>query len=190
MMGRMAKRLLLALLLALAATASFARDDDDAREFHGKLSLLPSFEKALGEHWRGPSGLVVDDVDDSASLDETTREIADRFKPLGITAFADFSYTRTDVPRVVTVRVFVFEDTQAARAWWQKKYEHPGWEQFYEKTSGLGDRSVKSRELRKEMTLKGNVWMTSHQLHEGGQYHDALVHYLKQVAPLDEPNRP
>ncbi len=189
MMKYPAMLFLLALLLVPLTASGFAREDK-SREFHGKLSLLPSCERVLGEGWHGPAGLVVDNVNDPAVLNERTAEIAEHFKTLGIMSFADFSYTQRDLPRVITVRIFVFEDTQSAQAWWHRKYEYPGSEQFYEKTTGLGDRSVRSKELRKEMVLEGNVWMTSHQLHEGGQYHEALVHYLKQVAPSHEQKTP
>jgi len=173
-------------LTVFAREVEIAIGEDGASEYHGKLSSLPAFDKALGDGWHGPSGLTIDNIADLSTLDAPMREIAkqvaEQMIPIGVTAFSDFSYTRRDVPRIVTVRVFVFKDTQSAKAWWKTKYKHPGWERFYEVVTGLGDVAVKSKELPKTMTLKGNVWLTSHQLHEGNEYNRALKHYLKHVS--------
>ncbi len=183
---------LLALTIALAVlTIRVSTGADEPVESRNKLSSLAPCNATLGEGWHGPSGLVVDDVNDLSSLNAEERRIAAAVAkqaiPERIIAFADFSYTRKDVPRIVTVRVFVFENADAAQAWWRKKYEVQGWETFYEKTTGLADLSVKSKELPKEMVLKDNVWITSHQLHMGDEFHRALLHYLKQITPEKGP---
>ena len=143
---------------------------DESPGFHGKLSALESFRDVLGDGWHGPSGIVVDDVNNLDALDEPTRKTAEalvgQFAPMGIVAFADFSYTRKDFPRIVTVRLFVFKDLPTAEAWWKTKYEHDGWEQYYEKVADVGDAAVVSTETTKIAARQGNVWLTSHQLHK------------------------
>jgi hypothetical protein len=160
---------------------------DESAGFHGKLSALESFRDVLGDGWHGPSGIVVDDVNNLDALDEPTRKTAEalvgQFAPMGIVAFADFSYTRKDFPRIVTVRLFVFKDLPTAEAWWKTKYEHDGWEQYYEKVADVGDAAVVSTETTKIAARQGNVWLTSHQLHKGDEFKRALKHYVKRVAP-------
>jgi hypothetical protein len=192
-MNYIAVRLLTLLLLTLVVGQVTARGESGAKsaEFRGKLSSLPSLAEELGAGWHGPTGLVIDDVDDLSTLDAQAKQVAatvvKQLKPLKVKSVADFTYTRRDTPQIVTVRIFVFESRAAARDWWRTKYKHPGWEQYYQETRGLGDESVKSTELAKEMSIKGNVWLTSHQLHKGQEYREALAFYLENIFPAAKP---
>ncbi len=178
--------LAVACALLVTATLRAAEKGDASRDFHRPLKSLASARTLLGEGWfEAPDGLVIENTKDLSALTPKERSVAEGVARAMISekvvAVGDFSFTRKDVPRIVTVRIYVFEDAAAAQAFWKKQQEMPGWQQHYEKMTGLGDAAFKSIKARKESVLKNNVWLTSHQLHEGDDFHRVLVHYLDQI---------
>ena len=162
--------------------------DDRHYEFSGRLSSLKMDSDILGDGWHGPSGLVVDDLADTSPLTEPEKSFADRLAKVarakGVTACADFTYTRKDKPRIVTLRVFVFKRQEDALAWWNEKYDAPEARKLYRAVSGFGDRALDSIQLAKRIVLMDNCLFTCHQLHDGVEYQRVLESYMKKMREL------
>jgi hypothetical protein len=61
-----------------------------------KLSALKEPADSLGEGWKGPRGLVLDDFKDLGALKGPEKQVAEglvrQLQPVGITAASDFTY--------------------------------------------------------------------------------------------------
>lgn len=136
--------------------------------------------------WKASTGLRIDELSKTEQLPPEYKRIvealAKQFAPIGVRSVADYSLVKTDVPlNTVTVRVFVFNDANACRSWWQKKYERERWQKHYKKVDCNAAVVVSSLEMNKTAMAFGNVWLTTHQLGEGNEHIAAANHVLKQL---------
>jgi len=134
----------------------------------------------LGKGWQPSSGLKIDDLTKLESLGERERkaaeELAKQTVPLGIRAVGDYSLAKIGFPlNMVTVRVFVFTDTDQCRAWWTKKYRYDGWEKHYRPVASDRFQAVDSHQENKRAVAFGNVWLTASQLGKGDEQLKALT---------------
>ncbi len=162
--------------------------DQQQLQFTGKLSSLKVPAKTLGEGWTGPTGLVVDDVNDLSAFKGDELKIVEgmvkQMKPQAhkIRGVADFTYMRKEgslIPKSVTLRAFVFESTEAAKRWWKDRFHGPSWDKIYKPIEGIGDDAVDVIGQTKRAVLIGNLAFTSHQIVEGDSYLVVLNKYLE-----------
>jgi len=189
-MKQLAYQVLAVVMSPLSLCADEAKPPETPFVFFGKLSSLREDSTFLGKGWQGPSGLIVDDVSDTSSFQGTQKKTVDQLvgilRPKRILACADFTYNGKGLPlKIVTLRVFVFENTEAARAWWKQKYRGENASKYYKQVSGLGDDALDSTQLSKRIVMIGNCILTCHQLHKNGDYLRVLNCYLKKMRTVD-----
>lgn len=148
-----------------------------------EIDLPPS---VLQGAWIVGEGLRIDDLTipaaSPASVRPLVEALAKQATPIGVRSAADFTLVSTTAPiNAVTVRVFIFDEVSRCQAWWKKKYEGDGWEQYYEKVDFADTVAVRSLETQKLALACGRVWLTSHQIVEGDEYKTAARHVLKQL---------
>jgi hypothetical protein len=181
-------------LLAFAAPPDLP-DDIWQNSLDARLSSINLPATVLGEGWEESAGLVIDDFDDLASLTEPERRAAEQLKvqltPVGIRACADFSLNSTKLPpNIVVVRVFLFDTPEQCRDWWKKKYQHEGWEKFYKPVEHDSRAIVDSTETNKRAIAFGSIWLTTHQLGQGGEHLKAAEHVIQQLTATAAGARP
>jgi hypothetical protein len=179
-------RQLLAGLLLLGIAATAFSEEGAAWSYKGKVSALAVPAADLGEGWLGPTGLVVDDFDDTskypAEVQDLVKALKDQVSSIGVVATADFTYRKKLSPlHQVTVRVFIFDTEDSCRAWWQKKYKYNSWEKHYSVVPGDKHAVVDSKEMSKRAVAFGNVWLTSGTLGESKEHLKALELYVKKI---------
>ena len=189
------KNLLLVSLLGFTALISVAVGVELGPEpvYRGKLKDLAPAPHLLGKKWVDATGLVIEDFTDLKSYPAEVRPLVEGLKeqlePLGVRKAADFSFRVPDEPwHYVTLRVFVFETSQACVQWWEKKYRHDGWEKFYKPVEGVAYTAVDSTETPKRAVAIGNVWMTCHALKDRDNHVaviDACVEKLLEATKPD-----
>ena len=181
----MLRQWLAGLLLLGFATAAIG-EEGAAGSYTGKVSALAIPAADLGEGWLGPTGLVVDDFNDTskypAEVQDLVKALKDQVAAIGVIATADFTYQKKLNPlHQVTVRVFVFDTEKSCREWWQKKYEYDGWEKHYGVVAGDKHAAVDSMQMSKRAVAFGNVWLTSGTLGESKEHVKALDLYVKKI---------
>jgi hypothetical protein len=160
-------------ILAMVLIAGFATAGEPL--FTGKLSGLARTDAGLGAGWKPRPGMVIDNVDDlsgTAAQEKAVAEmVASQVKPHGVQACADFSYNVDGQPlQFVTLRVFVFADTEKANAFYKLKYTSEVGAKFYNKVDAPVGSSVDSNEINKRIWLIGNVLMTCSELKSEGNH--------------------
>jgi hypothetical protein len=181
----MLRHWLAGLLLSGIVTSAFG-EENGAGLYAGKVSALAIPGADLGEGWLGPTGLVVDDFNDTskypAEVQDLVKALKDQISAIGVVATADFTYQKKFNPlHQVTVRVFVFDTEKSCREWWHKKYQYDGWEKHYGVVPRDKHAAVDSKETSKRAVAFGNVWLTSGTLGESKEHVKALELYVKKI---------
>jgi hypothetical protein len=81
----------------------------------------------------------------------------------------------------VTVKVFLFNDAESCRKWWEKKYRHDGWEKYYRVVESKFGAAVDSLEINKRAITFGNVWITTQQNQPGDLHHKAAEFVIERL---------
>jgi hypothetical protein len=91
---------------------------------------------------------------------------------VGVQACADYTYNvKGQLQQFVTLRVFVFTDTEKANAFYKLKYTSEVGAKVYDKADAPVGNSVDSNEISKRIWQIGNVLMTcSEQKKEGNHF--------------------
>jgi hypothetical protein len=155
-------------------------------DFKGKLSTLSIPADKLEGGWTGPTGLVVNKLNDLSDVPGDQRSqvaaLMAQIPKVGVVGVADFTYRRKSDPmQQVTVRVFVFDNAELCRGWWKSKYEYDGWEKHYTKVSGVPYAAVDSTQMAKRAVVMGNVWMTSGTISKTDEHIKILERYIEAV---------
>lgn len=158
-------------------------------KFDGKLSALSIPAEKLEGVWSGPTGLVVNNLNDLSDVPQEHRPLVEpmkaEFGKIGVVGMADFTYRwRPDVRHQITVRVFVFDNEESCRAWWKTKYEYAGWEKHYVRVAGVPYAAVDSTQMTKRIVAMGNVWMTSGALGKTDDHIKILENYIQAFRNL------
>ena len=173
---------LAALLLTLASNIS--AQDKATATFTGKVSALSIPATEIGGEWTGPTGLVVDDLNDFSSHPAEVQAVAKSLKeqaPPGVNAFADFTYRKQGFPlQQVTLRMFVFDSAEKCSHWWQTKYQYEGWQKHYNPVAG-DERALDSKETPKRAVAFANVWLTCGSLNDPSAHMEILNQYIKRI---------
>lgn len=176
------RRALLAVGFLLAALPA-AADELWQTVYRPKLSAIELPVSVLGEGWKASPGLRIDDFEDLSALSGMDRSmatvLAKQMGPLGVTAVGDYSLaTITGPNNLVTVRVFVFEDAERCRAWWNLKYQAADWREHYVPVDLPQLVAVDSVGSNKRAVAFGNLWLSAHQLGDGDEHLVALNHLI------------
>jgi hypothetical protein len=176
-------------LFALGAIAHGV--EPKVTDFHGNLGKLREDSTLLGKEWTDSPGLIIENVDAESKPPQTPEEktVADvvaALRTAGVVAAADYTYMtkkQDPAPDVITVRVLVFSNAEAAAQWWDKKYDSQrSGQRSYRAVKGLADRAVDSTEVKKRIALVGNVLITCSQLKGTAEYPRVIAHYVQKVA--------
>lgn len=157
-----------------------------ALKFVGKLSALSIPAEKLFGDWSGPTGLVVDDLNDLSDVPAEQRSLVEStkadFGKIGVVGIADFTYrSKKDAMHQITLRVFVFDSEQSCHAWWKSKYEYDGWEKHYVKVPSVPYKAVDSSQVTKRMVAMGNLWITSGALRKTDDHIKMLDVYIAAI---------
>jgi hypothetical protein len=178
-------------VLGLVFVAGAVAEEPANVDLRGKLGELRVDAALVGEAWKYSPGLVIEDIDATPKDPKTPEEkviasVAAAMRPAGVVAVADYTYMtkkQDPTPDVITVRVIVFRNTEAAVQWWDKKYDPQGaGKGFYRSVDGVGDRAVDSTEVKKRIALAGNVLITCSQLKGAEEYSKVIAHYVEKIA--------
>lgn len=173
-------------LVVLLGSPCTAQSASEASGYRGKVSSLRVEAETFGKDWQGPTGLVVDDFQNTEALPPEVRQVAELLKkqvtPLGVIAAADFTYrSKSDPFDQITLRIFVFASEKSCRDWWQKKYQFDGWEKLYSPIKDRPYRAMDSKETDKRIVSFNNVLMTCGSLKKSQVHLKVLDQYLKKV---------
>lgn len=151
-----------------------------------RLSDLSVPAETLGVGWVGPTGLVIDDIDDPPTTTDELKNVIEglrkQMRPLGVKGTADFTYRNTADPLgQVTLRVFRFETEEQCRKWMTTKYQFPGWETKYKKLEVDGDLAFDSLEVKKRIICVGRLWITAGSMGNDDTHLKALEVLLKKA---------
>jgi hypothetical protein len=140
----------------------------------------------LGPGWKAGGGVAIDDLESLDGLEEPVRQVArllkERLSPLGVRAVGDHTLVRTEPPlNSVTVRLFLFQNGAQCRAWWQERYQYPGWEEQYRSVESEEFLVLESREMPRRIVVFGNAALTAHQIGEGDAHVKAIDHVIHVI---------
>ena len=176
--------LLLSLLLLLNNSAESSELDVWEDLDLAPVSSIELPASTLPGKWKVIKGLRVDNLknleDVAESQRQTVENLAKQLLPLGIQSAADFTLSSADFPlNTVTVKVFIFNNSEQCQSWWEKKYQYAGWQQHYQQAEQAGMLRVDSLQMNKSAVAFSNVWLTTHQLQGGTEHIDAANHIIR-----------
>ena len=151
-----------------------------------RVSAIEISTRLLGDGWNVSPGVRIDDLEDIDKLPDNVKRVARglfrQLRPVGVRSVADYTMLSKGNPlNSVTVRLFIFDDAEKCRAWWNKKYHYDGWEQHYKKVKSASSVCVDSLQTNKRAIAFGNVWLTTHQLGKGQEHITVADHVLGQL---------
>lgn len=179
--------LLSALLIGLLS--AFARGGEL------RVSQLAVPAASIGTDWSGPTGLIVDDIDQPPATGDGSAsviaELRERMAPLGVKRAAEFTYHRkSDPSQQVSLRVFAFKTEAQCKQWMKTKYQFAGWEQKYRMLDEKDLVGFDSLEMRKRIVEMGSLWITAGTISDSDDYLKVLgllLERIRQLGPQAEP---
>ena len=176
------------LLIALVVpAASFAQSEvASLPEYHGQLADIKVPSDFLGADYKGPTGIMMDDINTSATLTrpqwEMVKRDTRRWKKAGVKSVADFSYINKKKVDNITVRAIVFESAEKAAAFWTERYEYEAAPRDFRFIPNVGDKAVDSMTRHQRHVLRGNMILIASQDKEGNKHIVMLQKYLDKIA--------
>ena len=118
---RMMKKLVVFLFISVSVTQA-----TQETSCFPKLQKIQLKDTLLGHNWKRIFGLIIPSFKDLSQLDTKTKKQAlilkKNFEAINVKGVADFSFSKKGSPLdTVTCRIFIFESTADAKAWWKKK---------------------------------------------------------------------
>ena len=170
----------------LAAVLSVHAGQLLAGEYHKPISKLKIRADDLDGRWTGPTGLVINDVNDLSKLSEESKAvaetIAEKMKSIHVEGCGDFTYRDPNSPfKQVTIRIYSFKGEQECLDFWAKKYKTDDAAKLYKQPEGLDYMALDSLEMKKRAIQIGNIWITAHQLHEGQDHITILDKFIEKL---------
>jgi len=178
---------ILMLIALVLPAASFAQNDvASLPEYHGKLADIKVPSDFLGAEYKGPTGIMLDDINTSSTLTRPQWEIVKRdvrrWKSAGVKAVADFSYVNKKKVDNITIRAIVFESAEKAAAFWKERYEYEEAPRDFRFIPNVGEKAVDSMTRHQRHVLRGNMILIASQEKEGNKHIVMLQKYLDKIS--------
>lgn len=177
--------ILLLIALLVPATSSAEGEGKSTPEFHGKLADIKVPSDFLGADYKGPTGIMMDDINTSSTLTRPQWEIVKRevrrWKAAGVTAVGDFSYINKKKVDNITIRVIVFGSADEAAAFWKERYEYEESPRDFRFIPNVGEKAVDSMTRRQRHVLRGNLILIASQEKDGNKHIVMLQKYLDKI---------
>lgn len=138
--------------------------------------------KAMGEGWKDPTGVAIDDVKNMKPPNILPQAIAQQYINLGVTSLANLAYRQADNPlEQVEIKIFIFSSEQERTAWTDKKYGYAGWDKHYRKSATNGVTTWDSTQVKKRIVAFKHYWITGSELSDKGNHIKMLNEYVTRL---------
>ncbi len=147
----------------------------------GKISSMIVQGSEIDPDLEGPldaGKIVIDDIKKPSNLPMNQAMFADQ----GVVSMASLDYrSKTNPMLVVTLKIFIFDTGESARAWCDRKYVFEGWEDKYDKLADWPRLTLHSKEMNKRIMCTGNYLMTSGTIMEGDAPVKVIDKYMEGI---------
>jgi hypothetical protein len=147
-----------------------------------EISTLKINAKQTSKVWSGPTGIEINDINNPVNSPPELENALKTYKEMGVTGMANWLYkNKKNQFGNVEVKLFKFVNKDKAKAWMLKKYEHDGWDKFYEKVEEKNHTIYKSLETNKLIVFIDKYWITSSTLTKSQDHINIMKLYINKI---------